>query len=183
MYRKTLATLVTAAALIAGASAASAQNLIPLSKLNGVNLGDSLINQGRPLPALTGRIGVNCPAPGVQSITARRMGGNRVRIEAVIKNVGGINWVSNRNQQTAMIGDDFGRANARRDFTRLDAGSHFVLRHDVNWNLANEFPSGFRASINYDPDIYIDGNPANDDCRRNDNSRSISAAEINALFR
>lgn len=174
-----LKTLTAALSLALAASTASAQTLIPLKDLGQPNLGQGIIGK----PVITGRIGINCPAPAVQSITARRLVGNQIRIEAVIKNVGGLNWTSNRFQQAAMIGDAFGNLGTKQDFTNLPAGNSFTLTMQTTWNPAHEFPSGFTASIAYDPDIYIDGNPANDDCRRGDNARTITPAEINALFR
>jgi hypothetical protein len=46
-----------------------------------------------------------------------------------------------------------------------------------------EFAPSFIARISYDPDITMDGNKQNDDCRNDNNSRTISADTVSALLR
>lgn len=55
------------------------------------------------------------------------------------------------------------------------------------WNISSpaegEFPPSYMLEIGYDPDIRIDGNPNNDDCRLGNNRLERSGAEVRAPFR
>ena len=179
MTRFILKTSLIAAGLSLFTSLSSAQGLIqlevPLRPITGA------LGQQAPLVANTA-IGINCPAPAVRTLTAHRIGGGLIRIEAEIANIGSVNFVSGEGQQQVMLTDDRGAPIAYRGFVTLAAGESFVFGTERSWNRASEFQEGFGAVINYAPDISIDGNAANDDCRLQDNRRTISPDEINSLF-
>ncbi len=181
MFGKSFKPAVAAIALLIGAGNASATGLI---QLEGVqmqpNLPDLVVRPN--LPAISGAIGINCPAPAVRSMTAHRIGGDMVRIVAEIANIGGVNFQSGEGQQLVTLSDGRGRPVGYRGFVTLAAGDSFTFSTERRWNPASEFQEGFSAHIDYAPDIFIDANPANDDCRMGDNARSITPAEINALF-
>ena len=71
------------------------------------------------------------------------------------------------------------------DFPAIAAGDTAAeASWDVlKWSLGDEFPSGYRFSIGYGPDIRQDGNQSNDDCSLSNNSTEISGEEINAIIR
>ena len=55
---------------------------------------------------------------------------------------------------------------------------------DIVWSSwLSEFPYSYRVSIGYDPDIFIDSNPNNDDCNMGNNSAEFGGMAINDLLR
>ena len=110
----------------------------------------------------------------------------RVRVTATVKNVGNRDFISRAGQQTALLYSDRTLI-ARRDFINLAVGQSFTFSYDRNWDSSSpaegEFPPNYRLIVTYDPDIYIDANPQNDDCSQANNDRTRSGSDINALFR
>lgn len=134
----------------------------------------------------------NCPNPAVRSINARvvsRTASNAtVRITAVVENLGRVAYVSRPGQQGFTLArDTSGRAGsimARRDFPRLNPGQRVTISFTQTvsrWGYG-EFPPVFDARIGYDPDITLDSNPANDDCRGTDNRRTLNGQIVNAML-
>ncbi len=137
---------------------------------------------------------VRCPDPAVESIefaitrrdTAFR---GRVRIRANVTNLGGA-FRSGAGQQSIVLEEvplgGRGRVVAQRPFVNLDAGETISVTWYRNWNASSpaegEFPPTYRAYLSYDPDIYIDGNDANDDCGTRNNVLERSGTGINDLF-
>ena len=74
-----------------------------------------------------------------------------------------------------------------KKFRRIDAGQSIRVSHARTWNAAaarrKKRVPVYRAIIVYDPDIYIDSNPRNDDCVSGDNRLSRNGRAINRLFR
>ena len=99
--------------------------------------------------------------------------GDRVRITYGVTNVSRTNYVSNPNQQAISISTG-GRALANRAFAILNAGQTRSWTVDVP--LPFEFPNTYQVRFNHDPDLYIDGNSANDDCKRANNRREVTVA-------
>ncbi|AZZ37415.1 hypothetical protein CIK05_11625 [Bdellovibrio sp. qaytius] len=110
----------------------------------------------------------------------------RVRVTATVKNVGRQDYVSRAGQQTALLYSDRTLV-ARRDFINLAVGQAFTFSYDRDWDSSSpaegEFPPNYRLIVTYDPDIYLDSNPRNDDCSNANNDRSRSGADINGLLR
>lgn len=75
---------------------------------------------------------------------------------------------------------------ARREFTSLASGAtttvHFQRAWDASSPAEGEFPPTYKLVISYDPDIFIDGNPKNDDCTQRNNQLVRSGQAINELF-
>src|SRR5690606_23599309 len=70
-----------------------------------------------------------------------------------------------------------------KKFKDLDAGGTLEIEHIVQgWQSSQEFPSSFILRISFDPDLYIDANPQNDDAHQNNNSIERHGQEINELF-
>jgi hypothetical protein len=65
-------------------------------------------------------------------------------------------------------------------FQNLTPGQTVTLVHHRNWNGSSpaegEFPSTYRLMVGYDPDIFINGNPKNDDCVNTNNRKERSGA-------
>ena len=69
-------------------------------------------------------------------------------------------------------------------FANLRVGAQQEIRLGVpGWRVSQEFPPTYEFVIEYDPDIAVDGNRANDDCRSSNNRRTIRGDEINAQLR
>jgi len=129
---------------------------------------------------------VLCPNPavlGIQTmVISQGPSGARVRLMATVKNLGG-QWSSQAGQQSLTLTK--GReVLARTDFPSLRPGE----TRTISWVETTgrygygEFPPVFRARISYDPDIYLDRNERNDDCRRTDNVQELSGTVITALL-
>jgi hypothetical protein len=121
----------------------------------------------------------------------------RVRITAIVKNIGGKAFSSGPNQAVALLYQlppgvpcataTGGTIVAQQEIRTLAVGSTIQLVFEREWNSSSpnegEFPSCYRLLISLDPDIYMDGNPDNDDCTQDNNRLDRSGTEINALFR
>ena len=132
----------------------------------------------------------NCPDPAAHRIdfsivqrTSQFAG--RVKIVGVVKNVGQAAYESGPNQQDMYIYEN-NRLVARQPFHNLAPGQEVTVQHERAWNSSSpaegEFPPAYKLAVSYDPDIYIDGNPKNNDCRSANNQKERSGADINALF-
>ena len=134
----------------------------------------------------------NCPNPAVRSLDARIIARSSsrvtVRITAVVENMGRVAYASRPGQQALTLArDTSGRSAsvvARRDFPRLAPGQRITISWDQSISRYGygEFPPVFQAAIGYDPDITLDGNPANDDCRGTDNRRRLDGQVVNAML-
>lgn len=136
-----------------------------------------------------------CPDPKVESIQfeiVSRSGdfGGDVRITGTVRNAGSF-FDSNPKQQIVQLLEESPGARplivARRTFVDLAEGESVTLWFQRGWDASSpgegEFPPSYRVLISYDPDIFIDGNPANDDCHAENNELSRSGSEINDMFR
>ncbi len=170
---------LAAAAATALATGASAQTIqVDPGKLNTLRPGPQI-----QLPP--DRLRLACPDPAAAEL---RLTNIRVRSEGsarhydfdvvgTIRNLGAAAWSSGRGQQVA--GLKRGAATvASRDFVSLAPGASFTLTTRMSLYSADEFPPGVELSIGYDPDIRLDGNPANDDCRSGNNLRRLSGHEL-----
>ncbi|MEN9216456.1 MAG: hypothetical protein Q6K90_03920 [Gloeomargarita sp. HHBFW_bins_162] len=143
----------------------------------------------KPLPVLT------CPDPAAQAVhftlvnrTTPFQG--RVRITGVIRNQGTAAYQSGANQQFVYLYEQMpgGRPQlvAQRSFQNLTPGQEVTVVFERNWNSSSpaegEFPPSYILEVGYDPDIRIDANPNNDDCRLGNNRLERSGSAINALF-
>lgn len=105
----------------------------------------------------------------------------RVQIVGVIENLGSGMFDSSPGQQSVHLLEGTTEV-ASEDFEVMATGDFIMVSYERDWNTSNEFPPVYRVAITYDPDIFIDGNPANDDCATSDNALERDGAEINSLF-
>ncbi|URR36226.1 hypothetical protein NBE99_03590 [Thermosynechococcus sp. HN-54] len=139
---------------------------------------------------------VLCPDPAVQAVNFSLMNRTtpfegRVRITGIVRNRGTSTYQSGVNQQMVYLYEQMlgGRARlvAQQPFQNLGVGQEVTVMFERPWNISSpaegEFPPNYVLEIGYDPDIRIDGNPHNDDCRLGNNRLQRSGAEIRALFR
>lgn len=109
-----------------------------------------------------------------------------ITFTAIIKNVGA-DYRSNDGQQSISLiqippaGQSVTLESEK--FKDLDAGETIELRYThQGWRASQEFPPSFRVRIGFDPDLYIDGNPHNDDSNTENNMKEITGQQINARF-
>ncbi len=125
-----------------------------------------------------------CPDPAITSMRISGVsfeGGQAVvGIRITVHNRGAGDFVSNPNQQSVLVftGNSTRNTILRQRFARLASGASFSLTARLR-APGGEFTPSVTALLSYDPDIYIDGNPRNDDCNQGNNQRTLSAADIN----
>ncbi len=163
----------------------------------------STLVQAAPRPSPVGQvnsqaIGRKCPDLAAHQIEFKLMRRDpasqfrgRVRITGVIRNVGLVAYSSRPGQQVAYLyeqnpGEGAPRLVAERSFTNLATGREVRVSFERDWNgsssLEGEFPPTYKLLIGYDPDIYQDSNPKNDDCNRTNNQRERSGSDINSTY-
>lgn len=188
VYRLIFAGLVMAGLPSAPALGGSLQLKVPLQ--------DARLDRLQPQVKVPGGVATalrpNCPNPAVRALDAnviRRSGSQAtVRFTAVVENMGRVAYVSRPGQQGFTLSrDTSGRVAsvvARRDFPRLNPGQRVTLSwtQTISRYGYGEFPPVFLAAIGYDPDIRLDSNPANDDCRGTDNRRTLNGQIVNAML-
>ena len=165
------------------ATAAQADQLV-------VDLGKARILPGRQIQLPPERIQplIVCTDPAaaeirVSNVRTRRDGAAIIYdfdVVGTVRNIGVTAWSSGRDQQSAnlTLGS---RTVARRDFPALAAGGSVSLRSRMSLHGSDEFPPSVELWITYDPDIFIDGNRGNDDCRLGNNTRRLSGSELLGL--
>lgn len=115
-----------------------------------------------------------------------------VRITGIIRNVGLVAYNSRPGQQVAYLYEQqLGVSTtpllvAERPFENLAPGREVRVSFERNWDGSSpaegEFPPTYKLLIGYDPDIYQDSNPKNDDCNRTNNQRERSGSDINSTY-
>ncbi|MBF6627609.1 MAG: hypothetical protein PHS71_07785 [Proteiniphilum sp.] len=109
-----------------------------------------------------------------------------VTITGIVKNIGDP-YHSSEGQQTLFLiekpaaGDPVTLIS--KDFKDLDAGETLEITYQVQkWRSSQEFPPDYILRISFDPDLYIDGNPHNDDANQHNNTLEKEGEEIKQLF-
>jgi hypothetical protein len=145
--------------------------------------------------ALTGLIGgcppenllseIDCPDPAVTNLQVEVLeksgSTGTIRVTGTVTNVGLQTFDSSPGQQSIRMT----RGNtqvATQAFEDLAPGESLSISVEAEWDRLSEFLVGYTVRITYDPDIFIDANEENDDCRTANNSRTISVEEINEAF-
>lgn len=150
-----------------------------------------------PLPAPTFRTPalLRCIDPAATSVDFAMVSrtsqfAGRVRITGKVKNVGNSAYESGPRQQTAQLYEIVPGARPRlvatTAFQNLAPNTEVAVSFVRDWNASSpaegEFPPSYRVVVSYDPDILLDGNTKNDDCRTNNNTLERSGSALNALF-
>ena len=180
MTKTIRATALAAVAMTVLATAASAETLrIDPGKVQIKPRHQIEVLPERLLPRLA------CPDPAAVELrvanvrTRRGTSGTVYEFDVVgtVRNVGAGTWSSGRGQQIASLARN-GTTVSSRDFVSLSPGASFSLSHRMSIHAAEEFPPEMSLRISYDPDIRIDGNTANDDCRTGNNQRRLTGQEL-----
>lgn len=145
---------------------------------------------------------VDCPNPAVISldfsiVQRHSQFRGRIRVTAVVKNVGKKAFVSGPNQAKAYLYElpsglppdtpQQGKVVAEQAIVNLAPDGEIRLTYERDWNSSSpnegEFPNSYRCMILYDPDITMDSNKENDDCNNHNNRKERSGTEINDMLR
>ena len=173
---------------IAALAAAAAAALATGATAQTIQIDPGKLKPQLPGPQIQlppGGLRLACPDPAAAEL---RLANIRIRSEGAaryydfdvigtIRNLGAAAWASGRGQQLAGLKRGSTTV-ASRDFVSLAPGQGFTLTTRMSLYSADEFPPGVELSIAYDPDIRLDGNPANDDCRTGNNVRRLSGYEL-----
>ena len=119
----------------------------------------------------------------VSGISRNADGTWQFSLRGTVTNGGDAAFESRPNQQSAGLYEGSERR-AVAHFTNLRPGQRVntAFTRITRWYTGQEFHSGFQLRVDYDPDIFIDGNPRNDDCQLRNNRRVLSAGEIDAIL-
>ncbi len=104
-----------------------------------------------------------------------------IEVEAIVKNVGSQAFSSNPNQAIAYLYSN-NTLVARLPLATLAPGATVSVKTVYRFSKSEEFPPTYKLQLGWDPDIRLDGNPANDDANRANDSKSRPSAEMRNMF-
>lgn len=127
-----------------------------------------------------------CPDPAVQRVWVDRVaklpdGRYNFTVRADVRNAGRAAYRSKAGQQRVTLYQG-PRPYMFSHFTNLAPGQAVAFQQRVSFVPGGEFLADYRVVIEYDPDIRIDGNKENDDCRMNNNSMTLRRDTIQAAL-
>jgi len=104
-------------------------------------------------------------------------------IKGQVKNVGNADYVSRNNQQVLFL-HEVGKSHHITDwhYTRLNRGQVMNVHVPVRNHPGGEFVPAYELALSFDPDIYLDKNPANDDRNRRNNQATLSSRTLSGAF-
>ena len=111
-----------------------------------------------------------------------------VRITGYVKNIGNAEFNSSNGQQVAQLLEKIPGTTTFIEMAfedlpnNIEANEEVSFSYEREWDTTLEFQNEIILRIFYDPDIFIDGNPNNDDADSTNNSLSIFGNAINSLF-
>lgn len=140
------------------------------------------------LPSMTHRpvATATCPDLAVQRVWVDQVrhngdGSYDFTFHGDIRNIGSADYRSGSNQQGITLYQGT-RAYQVQAFTNLRRGAAIPFQAHVQHIVGGEFVSNFTLAIDFDPDIFIDGNPANDDCNAGNNRQVYSRTALANAF-
>ena len=77
---------------------------------------------------------------------------------------------------------NWGDPDATIEFESLSVGETLEIKFETDWDITNEFQPDFIVYIGFDPDLYLDGNPQNDEGEPSNNTLERSGYDINDMF-
>jgi len=104
-------------------------------------------------------------------------------IRGQLKNVGNADYVSRNNQQVLFL-HEARKAHHITDwhFSRLNRGKVMNVHVPVRNHPGGEFVPAYELALSFDPDIFMDKNPANDDRNRRNNQATVSSRTLSSAF-
>jgi hypothetical protein len=194
---KPIIVLIAGLALFSVAVAAPAQESTPKPRSQNLQLTPELqkrLTELLPRPDLRPRfpdlavVGIRVvPLRVIERDSLSRRVRLRVRLEVDVRNIGLVNYESKPNQQGLYVNYLYDNKLQIADlpFQNVRSGQTLTLRHEMDWgwNSSDEFPQGLKATIGFDPDLFIDGNEKNDDLRQSNNQKELVGTTIQETLR
>ena len=106
--------------------------------------------------------------PDLTVVMGEKRRGGAIEIVYGVRNVGTADFVTNRNRQSLLVKTPAG--------DRTFAFGNLRVGDVRTWSEIYrpfEFPFTYKGALNFDPDIFIDGNRQNDDCNRSNNQAQL----------
>jgi hypothetical protein len=106
--------------------------------------------------------------PDLAVVMAEKNRNGDIHIVYGVRNVGGADYVTGRNQQTLTVRTPGG--------VRTFAVGNLRAGDVRTWSEVYrpfEFPFTYKGALSFDPDIFLDGNTRNDDCNRSNNRAQL----------
>jgi len=118
-----------------------------------------------------------------RSVRRNTNGTYNFTIRGQVKNIGAGNYVSRNNQQVLFL-HEVGKSHhiTNWHFSRLNRGQVMRVHVPVINHPGGEFVPAYELALSFDPDIYIDSNPANDDHNHRNNQATVSSRAISSAF-
>ena len=155
--------------------------LKPYIKTNKIPLGVKL----PPKDSLKKSIDLSASAINFSLVTRVDDTKAQIKIEGVVKNIGRNDYKSGAQQQAVLLYEKIpGGATTlkvTKVFQNLAKGAEVKVGLVKNWDKSAEFPPTYILVISYDPDIYNDNNPDNNDINAINNKLEKSSVEINSM--
>lgn len=106
-----------------------------------------------------------------------------ILVKGVVDNFGLADYLSSPGQQSVQLWADSSMI-VEVPFEDLAVGETVTIEHERIWDANSELPAAvhYMLLVTYDPDIFDDGNPNNDDCQLGNNLILRSTHGIDALF-
>jgi hypothetical protein len=120
----------------------------------------------------------------------------KIRVTGIVMNIGPKTFQASPQQAKAILYElpsgvqpehaPIGKIVDQKEFTSLAPKETLELTYELDWNSSpaaqGAFPTSYRLLIKYDPIIFKDDNPNNDDCNRDNNKKNRSGMWINKLL-
>lgn len=172
-----ITTFITAAAL--AATTATAAFAGPVQIGMGIQFNNQQLQQQRTglaiqfqSPQIRDALRTTCPDLNIETAQRANADGT-IAVTIRVANHSGVDFVSNPGQQALVVNGRNGGNSATAPFTMLRNGQSVVWTDTFH---PFEFPATYEARVSYDPDILLDGNPQNDDCRSSNNYGELTTA-------
>lgn len=108
--------------------------------------------------------------------TSKLPSGDKLMIQGIVKNIGGKDFSSGTKQQIQLweVSTPTSRKMVQQiEFSSLRAGQEISINYErPALKPSDEFPPNYEVLIVYDPDIFSDANPNNDDANMKNNKMS-----------
>jgi hypothetical protein len=108
-----------------------------------------------------------------------------IEFVGTIKNIGTKDFKSGTGQQSIRFYEKTKSGKPvvvfEKAFTSLKAGETIFCTYSRKWDLKAKNQPNVTVQIDYDPDIYADGNPANDDRNQDNNKSTVGYTTINVF--
>ncbi len=137
--------------------------------------GKTPVNTAAPNNRQFTKLEVDLAVESINFATIKKSTGDVLRVTIVLKNAGGLNYVSNPNQQNLQLFEELTPDKPIQvkvfPFQNVNAGAsmQFIFETPAK-KPGKEFLPNYRAVIVFEPDIRSDNNTQNDDNRAANNS-------------